>query len=108
MGPLISVPEAPPQNVSGHNISQTEIKLLWRPVPQDKINGILTGYKGSCKKAEGNQYAIEKRFNSSVLEGVIDGLVAFTTYKCNVRALTIKGTGPANSDISVKTEEEGK
>ena len=108
MEPFISVPDAPPQTVTGHNISQTEIKLLWWPVPRDNLNGILMGYKGSCWIAQGNQPRIEKQFNSSVLEGVIDGLNAFTTYACNVRAFTIKGDGPPSSDILVKTEEEGK
>lgn len=106
--PFISVPDAPPQTVTGHNVSQTEIKLLWRPVPLDNLNGILMGYKGSCRIAKGNQPSTEKQFNSSVFEGVLDGLNAFTTYACSVRAFTIKGDGPPSSDLLVKTEEEGK
>lgn len=108
MEPFISVPDAPPQTVTGHNVSQTEIKLLWRPVPLDNLNGILMGYKGSCRIANGNQPSTEKQFNTSVFEGVLDGLNAFTTYACSVRAFTIKGDGPPSSDILVKTEEEGK
>ena len=104
---FISVPEAPPQNVSGYNMSQTEIQIFWGPVPVDKVNGIVMGYKVWYRKAQGGQHVGYKSFNSSTFQGVIDGLNPFTTYTLDVRAFTIKGDGVPSPFISVQTEEEG-
>ena len=102
---FISVPEAPPQNVSGYNISLTEIQLFWAPVPADKVNGIVIGYKVFYQKAQG-PWAVEY-FNSSTFQGLIDGLRPFTNYNLAVTAFTIKGDGTPSPFITVKTEEEG-
>ena len=88
-------------------MSQTEIQLFWAPVPADKVNGILTGYKVSYRKAQGSHPVKYKSFNSSSLQGVIDGLSPFTIYNVDVRAFTIKGDGIPSPFITVQTEEEG-
>ncbi|KAJ7374215.1 hypothetical protein OS493_007289 [Desmophyllum pertusum] len=89
------IPDAPPPNFRGYNISQTEIQLFWGPVPQDKANGIITHYNVSYKKAQGNHYSKYSRFNNG------------STFKgLDVKAFTIKGNGPSSVDITVKTEEE--
>lgn len=104
---FISVPEAYPQNFTGNNISQKGIQLYWAPVPQDKVNGIVS-YNVSYKKAEGNQTTEYRIFNGSTLQAIIDGLQPFTIYKLRVRAFTIKGHGPASPFITVRTQEEGR
>lgn len=104
---FILVPEAPPQNFTGYNISQTEILLSWALVPEDKVSGIVISYNVSYTKAEGDQPAEYRSFNGSTLQAVMDGLEPFTIYKLNVRAVTIKGPGPSSPFIIVNTEEEG-
>ena len=104
---FILEPDAPPQNFTGHNISQTEIQVFWAPVPQDKVNGILIRYVVFYKRAPGKHPFHYKIFNGSHLQGIIDGLQPFTGYDLTVNAYTIKGPGPFSSYITVKTEEEG-
>ena len=105
---FIPVPVASPGNFSGHEISQTAIQLFWTPVPQDKANGIVIGYNVSLKEIEGNQSTRHIHFVSSRLQAVIGWLKPFTAYKLNVKAFTIKGSGPPSHFITVKTEEEGE
>lgn len=81
---------------------------MWVPVPQDKVNGIVTGYNISYKKAEGDQPAEHRTFNSSTVQAIIGGLEPFTIYKLNVRAFTVKGHGPPSPFITVKTDEQGR
>ena len=103
---FLPVPEAPPQNVTGYNISQSEILVSWGPVPTDKVNGIVTEY--SVRYLEiGRNNSKHKVFNSSVSKGVVDGLKPFTIYSLSVSASTVKGQGPFSIGIHVKTEEEG-
>ena len=104
---FVSVPEAPPQNVSGYNISKSEILVSWKPVPKDKVNGIVIAYNVTYSKIGGGPHSGCKIFNGSRSYGVIDGLLPFTVYSLNVSASTVKGQGPASPAITVKTEEEG-
>ena len=86
-------------------MSQSEIQLFWAPVPADKENGIVTGYKVFYQRARG-PWAFES-FNSSTFQAIIDGLSPFTIYNLNVKAFTIRGNGPPSPFITVQTEEEG-
>ena len=104
---FIPVPEASPGNFSGYNISQTAIQLFWAPVPQNKANGILIGYNVSLTEAHGTQPTRYINFDSSKLQAVIGWLRPFTVYKLDVRAFTIKGSGPPSPFITIKTEQEG-
>lgn len=88
-------------------MSQSEIQLFWAPVPADKVNGIVMGYKVFYQKAQGSRAVQYKSFNSSTFQGVIDGLSPFTIYNLDVRAFTIQGDGPPSPFITVQTEEEG-
>ena len=88
-------------------MSQTEIQLFWAPVPADKENGIVMGYKVWYRKALASHHVGYKSFNSSTFQGVIDGLSPFTIYNIDVRAFTIKGDGVPSPFITVQTEEEG-
>ena len=103
---VIPVPEASPGNFSGYNISPTAIQLFWVPLPQDKANGIVIGYNVSLKEADGVQPTRYITFDSSV-QAVIGWLRPVTVYELNVRAFTIKGSGPPSPFITVRTEEEG-
>lgn len=105
---FVSVPEAPPQNISGYNISKSEILVSWKPVPKDKVNGIVIAYNVTYSKIGGGPHSGCKIFNGSRSYGVIDGLLPFTVYSLNVSASTVRGQGPASPAITVKTEEEGR
>ena len=103
---FIPVPEASPGTFSGYNISQTAIQLFWTPLSQDKANGIVIGYNVSLKEADVVQPTRYLTFDSSV-QAIIGWLRPFTVYKLNVRAFTIKGSGPPSPFITVTTEKEG-
>jgi len=67
----------------------------------------VIGYNVSLKEVEGNQSTRHIYFDSSNLQAVIGWLRPFTAYKLNVRAFTIKGSGPPSPFITVETGEEG-
>ena len=102
------MPEAPPQNISGYNISKSEILVSWKPVPKDKVNGIVIAYNVTYSKIGGVSHSGCKIFNGSRSYGVMNGLLPFTVYSLNVSASTVKGQGPASPAITVKTEEQGR
>ena len=41
----LSVPEAPPVNISAEPLNSTAVQVWWKPPDPQKINGINQGYK---------------------------------------------------------------
>lgn len=50
---LDSVPTAPPQNVQAEAVDSTTIQFVWRPPPQQFVNGVNQGYKVRPSAAPG-------------------------------------------------------
>jgi len=100
------VPAAPPQNISGFNISKHDIRVFWEEVPSRDVNGILLGYRVIFNETS------DEFFSESVevprMNVTLSFLRPYTFYSVQVLAYTIKGDGPKSPPIIIRTEEEGK
>ena len=103
------VPSAPPQNISGYNVTKHDIRVLWNPVLEDDVNGIITGYRVFFKET---YHSNAKTYNLSVpfteKNVTLNFLRPFTFYSIQVLAFTIKGDGRKSAAIVVRTDEEGE
>ena len=99
-------PTAPPENIQGHNTSETSLFLSWEHVPESMKNGIITGYVAVYQKENGSPKQIEiigsEKFNTSLV-----GLDWFTKYTIKVAASTVAGAGVAGN-LTVYTDEWSK
>lgn len=101
-------PDAPPQNVSGYNISSTSIIVIWDEVPEDKQHGDIIYYTVMYKNVTQGQYKSVKvvPISGNFLE--LKGLDKYTFYDIKVSAATTVGSGPQSNLIKVRTDEDGK
>lgn len=100
------MPAAPPQNVSGFNISKHEIRVFWEEVPSRDVNGILLGYRVIFN--ETSDYVFSESVEFPRMNVTLGFLRPYTFYSLQVLAYTIKGDGPKSPPIIIRTEEEGK
>lgn len=97
-------PDAPPQNVTGYNISSTSINVTWNEVPEDKQNGDIIRYTVMYNKTTNvinKSEVTEKFFELKVLD-------KYTIYDIKVLAATKIGDGPASDPIKVQTDEDSE
>ncbi|XP_078350977.1 phosphatidylinositol phosphatase PTPRQ-like isoform X2 [Oculina patagonica] len=98
------VPAAPPQNVSGYNISKHDIRVFWEEVPSRDVNGILLGYRVFFNETS------DDVFNQTVefprMNVTLGFLRPYTFYTIQLLAFTIKGDGPKSPPNTIRTEEE--
>ena len=97
-------PDAPPQNVTGYNISSTSINVTWNEVPEDKQHGDIIRYTVMYNKTTNvinKSEVTEKFFELKVLD-------KYTIYDIKVLAATRKGDGPASDPIKVQTDEDSE
>lgn len=94
------MPSRAPTNLRTVNkTSPTSIRLLWDPVPQDYVHGILTGYTVRYKAIEqGTGIKIKGRFDtinvpSHVSMIDIPNLETYTKYRIDMFAKTKVGGG---------------
>ena len=100
------VPAAPPQNVSGFNISKHEIRVFWEEVPSRDVNGMLLGYRVIFNETSDDVFSESVEFPR--MNVTLGFLRPYTFYSLQVLAYTIKGDGPKSTPIIIRTEEEGK
>jgi len=106
--PLITVPEAPPQNVTAEAVSPTSILVQWQPPMSDRSNGQIIYYKvmvaeSGMSDSEAEPYRVE-----NVTAYTLEGLRRWTEYKIWVLAGTSVGDGPSSFPLTVRTREDGK
>ena len=100
------MPSLAPVNLRARNISSTSLLVVWEPLPDDEVNGILLGYKVTYRKHE--DVHARKQNRSTVLNyTILAGLNKFTAYDVNVSAFTLVGNGPEAS-ATASTDEDGK
>ena len=100
------MPAAPPQNVSGFNISKHDIRVFWEEVPSRDVNGILLGYRVIFN--ETSDVVFSESVEVRRMNVTLGFLRPYTFYSIQVLAYTIKGDGPKSHPIMISTEEEGK
>ena len=100
-----TVPVAPPQNVTAHPISSTELSVTWRPPPQDKQNGKIRHYNISVYQAATDE---ERWYRTpdSTAHWIVPSLHPYQVYHIRVAAVTI-GTSPFSEQVEVRMLEEG-
>ena len=99
-------PGAPPQNVFGFNVSKHGIRVFWEAVPYRDVNGIILGYQVFFNETTDEVFNQTVEFPTT--NTTLSFLRPYTFYTIQVRAFTIKGSGPKSPPIIVQTEEEGK
>ena len=101
------MPELPPQNLRAHNTSSTSVKVLWKPVPEGFVHGILLGYRVFYKERGAAKF-IARVANQKSLLMELKGLRKFTFYTIKILAFTRIGDGASSAEISVQTDQDGR
>jgi len=104
----VTVPEAPPQNVTAEAVSPTSIQVQWQPPMSDRSNGQIIYYKvmaaeSGMSDSEADSFRVE-----NVTAYTLEGLRRWTEYKIWVLAGTSVGDGPSSFPLTVRTREDGK
>ena len=107
--PLFSfvVPNSPPVNAQGHNMSSKSILVQWDSVPAENRNGIIMSYTVTYKELPGGS-TNSKVANAATTQATLTGLKKYTNYSITVFASTLKGDGNASEPIIVMTGEDSR
>ena len=100
------VPKYPPNNLTGHNASSTELFLTWNAVPIEDSYKELRGYTVYVIEADTAVVVKNITTNSSTLDVLIEDLRKFRTYTLYVRALSID-VGVQSITLNLTTSEDG-
>ena len=101
---LLSVPSAPPHNLSVIAVNSTTLTLSWDPPPSDQINGHIRHYIVIVTERETALEFQEQPTNTQV---TIQSLHPYYTYTCRVAAVTT-GPGPYTGNLTIQLPEDGK
>lgn len=100
---VIIVPNAPPANVMGNNVTSTSIFVQWDEVPADNQNGNIVNYTVTYTKLPSGSLLVEvviaPKRNITLVQ-----LNKFTNYSITVFASTVKGDGSVSTPIVVLTD----
>ena len=102
-----TVPDAPGELKISHSLP-TSAQLSWTPVPEDKQNDTIIGYRVRVVKL--HSLGIRREIpvmNATATSFEVSDLQPYTTYTFSVSALTEIGTGLAKS-VSSTTPEGGE
>ena len=100
-----SAPSVAPEGLKISHNFPTKAELSWSPLPEEKQNGVMTGYKIQVVGPDSSREISVQGVNTTSFE--VSGLRPFTLYNFNVSAMTKAGTGPA-ATTSSKTPEGGE
>ena len=101
----LTVPGAPPRNISHEVLSSSEVKLSWEPPPLDQQNGIITGYLVYVLTV--NRQTLGTR-SSNNRAFTVTSLEEHTSYKFEIAAKTQIGVGPFYMYTETVTTLHGK
>ena len=101
----LTVPGAPPRNISHEVLSSSEVKLSWEPPPLDQQNGIITGYLVYVLTVNRQTLGIHSSYNRTF---TVTSLKEHTSYKFEIAARTQIGVGPFYMYIETVTTLHGK
>ena len=91
---VVAVPNAPPANVIGKNVTSTSIFVQWDEVPANNQNGAIVNYSPTA------EVVIAQKKNAT-----LTGLKKFTNYRITVFASTAKGGYNRSDPIIVITDD---
>ena len=114
----------PPQNISVENTDHFAITVRWKPIPDQKRNGIILGYRltfrtmiaiGHLEEPHDTDTDQWHQFATMVdddvyfdVSFVLRDVIPFTWYCIRMLGFTRKGDGPESSCEFILTEEGGK
>ena len=107
---LSTVPSSSPQQFKVVNITAYSIYFQWQPPPECSQNGVITNYSIYCKFSNYTHLGQlqELRINNiAQQEHLLEDLIPFTEYKCQLTAFTSVGEGPATK-LAIITNETGE
>ncbi|XP_059426597.1 neural cell adhesion molecule L1-like protein isoform X6 [Carassius carassius] len=105
-------PSAAPEDVAVDVMNSTMMKVKWKHVQKEKLNGHLGGYRISywrlrslldSKKTHGDKHTLT--FSGERNHAVVTGLRPFSEYSLIVMAFNSRGNGPGSHPVSFKTPE---
>ena len=98
------VPNSPIQNLTASDIATDTVTLIWRAPALEDRNGIIVGYRI-------NLTVVTTGFNFELIsteENIsITSLRPYTSYAIRIAAMTVVGTGPYSSALSIMTGPAG-
>ena len=100
---VVAVPNTPPANVTGKNVTSTSIFVQWDEVPANNQNGAIVNYTVVPNGSPTAEVVIAPKRNAT-----LTGLKKFTNYRMTVFASTAKGGGNRSDPIIVITDEDSK
>ena len=103
--PTHPAPSDAPGDVKVSHSLPTTAQLSWSPLPEEKRNGVITGYKVQIEGPDLQQEIQVEDAKTTSLE--IPNLKSSTSYTFKVSAINKVGTGPT-ATVSSKTPEGGK
>ena len=106
-----TVPSAPPQNVACTALTGQTIQVTWKPPPNDRVHGVVQGYKLLYEPTNGLANEIHGSRETKIahaLSTTLQGLTPYTNYTVQVLAYTRVGEGVSSNPVSCTTEETGK
>ncbi|CAL1295071.1 unnamed protein product, partial [Larinioides sclopetarius] len=101
-------PSGSPTEVHVHSTGAQSMKVMWKPPPEETMNGIIKGYYVGYKMSAGEDTYTFKQVEKSANEQqstYITGLQPFTEYDIVIKAYNSAGAGPESPQIMGKTLE---
>lgn len=103
---MFAVPGKPPTNVSAESTSSTTIQVTWC-CADCHLHSSTIGFLVSYKLDTSNQ-TVAVVVNRTARYVLISELKKFTNYTIHVSSVTMRGTGMASVEVSIRTLEDGK
>ena len=109
-----SVPINSPFNLTAHNVSSSEIEVTWDYIEDPSlVLGDLQGFLLYVLEANASDYFTEyavltTQYTDTRRSTRVGGLEIFRLYNISVAAHTVKGPGPTNESVIVRTHGEGQ
>lgn len=97
---IISVPNAPPQNVQVDATSVHTARVSWTPPPADQQNGVIRSYTVRLTNVVTRE---RSEFTTTLTTHQLSSLQANTQYSVAVAASTRVGTGPFSQSVALET-----
>ena len=105
---VVVVPNAPPDNVTGNNLTSTSIFVQWDEVPANNQNGIIVNYTVTYTELPNGSLTNKLVVIDPKRDATLTGLKEFTNYSITVFASTAKGGGSRSDPFVVITDEDSK
>ena len=100
----VSVPTAPPANLTVTAVTSRTATLSWDPPPYEGQNGVIREYMLSVNRSDTSFFVV---LNTTLTQLTVEHLLPFRTYLFTVAAQTI-AIGPFSTEVGIQLSEDGK